>query len=539
MWFVIATASAQTFTDAASPDLSAQTFRPTVVGGHLLWVDEVGAVSDPLFRADALFHYTNDPLSYESVDGTETRLVSDILEADLMGSASLGPTQLGLVVPIYVYQAGIEERAPALGDVAIDGRLVPLRRGDVSPVGVSLGGRLWIPTSTAANALALGEGAYELSAAVDADVGPVLLAANVGTRGGPRAELESVVLNDAFLARAGAVYRFDEQTGAGLETSATLPYSAPLSTAGATDWEWLASGYRSFGDWKLRGGVGSGITHGVGSPDFRVLVGVGWSLPQPEPAPAPVVAPAPPPAPVIVDTDGDGWMDPDDPCPNEPEDLDGVRDDDGCPEPEVAVRLRVVDPDGNLVETARTRISGVDGAGGGDRRVELVPGTYRVEGNAPGFEAASLEVVVAEPGGEIALVLQPEVGAKVVVTRDRIDLRESVLFATASARILPASDDLLSQVAQILADYPEIELLRIEGHTDSRGDAAYNLKLSQERAASVRQWLIDHGIAGDRLESEGFGETRPLDPAQTAEAWALNRRVDLTIARWVEPAIEP
>ncbi|MCB9687714.1 MAG: OmpA family protein [Alphaproteobacteria bacterium] len=539
MWFVFASASAQTFTDAASPDLSAQTFRPTVTGSHLLWVDEVGATSDPNFRADALFHYTNDPLVYEGVDGTETRLVSDVLQADLMGAASFGPAQLGLVVPIYVFQAGIEERAPALGDLAIDGRLA-LRRGS-SPVGVSLGGRLWIPTSTAANALALGEGAYELSVAVDGAAGPVLLAANLGTRGGPRNELEDIVLDDGFLARAGAVYAFDERTGAGLETNLSLPYSAPLSASGATDWEWLATGYRSFGDWRLRGGVGTGLTHGVGSPDFRLLVGLGWTLPQAEPAPepVPVVVPAPPPEPVVVDTDGDGWLDPDDPCPTEPEDLDGVRDDDGCPEPEVAVRLRVVDPGGNILDTARSRIVGIDGVGAGERRVELIPGTYRVEGSAPGYEAAALEVAIAEPGGEIDLVLQPASNAKVVVTRERIDLRESVLFQTASARILPASDDLLGQVAQVLHDYPEIELLRIEGHTDSRGDAAYNLKLSQDRAASVRQWLIDHGIAAERLESEGFGETRPLDPAQTAEAWAKNRRVDMTIARWVEEPVEP
>jgi OOP family OmpA-OmpF porin len=75
-----------------------------------------------------------------------------------------------------------------------------------------------------------------------------------------------------------------------------------------------------------------------------------------------------------------------------------------------------------------------------------------------------------------------------------------------------------------------VRRVRIEGHTDNRGDDAYNLQLSQERAASVRAYLVKQGVAAKRLSSIGYGETQPLDPRETEEAWSQNRRVDF----WVE-----
>jgi outer membrane protein OmpA-like peptidoglycan-associated protein len=77
--------------------------------------------------------------------------------------------------------------------------------------------------------------------------------------------------------------------------------------------------------------------------------------------------------------------------------------------------------------------------------------------------------------------------------------------------------------------------VRIEGHTDSIGGASYNLKLSKERAASVRQYLIDRGIAADRLTSEGYGESQPIaannkpNGADNPSGRAKNRRVELEV----------
>ena len=121
---------------------------------------------------------------------------------------------------------------------------------------------------------------------------------------------------------------------------------------------------------------------------------------------------------------------------------------------------------------------------------------------------------------------------KVELKADRIDIKGKVYFDTAKATIKSDSFDLLNEVAQVLKDHPEILKLRIEGHTDSRGSASYNLQLSTDRAASVRQYLIDQGVGGDRLVSEGFGETQPIDPRENATAWEQNRRVVFFVEEW-------
>ena len=72
--------------------------------------------------------------------------------------------------------------------------------------------------------------------------------------------------------------------------------------------------------------------------------------------------------------------------------------------------------------------------------------------------------------------------------------------------------------------------IRVEGHTDSQGSSSYNLDLSQSRADSVRLYLIEQGIAGDRMRARGFGEEQPIDSNETADGRAANRREPTT--RW-------
>ncbi|MCA9494542.1 MAG: OmpA family protein, partial [Myxococcales bacterium] len=175
--------------------------------------------------------------------------------------------------------------------------------------------------------------------------------------------------------------------------------------------------------------------------------------------------------------------------------------------------------------------------GGAEQMRERGPGTYGLDASAVGYDPVHQDLVVADSSVVLDVTLSPAAKpGKIVVTRERIDLKESIQFETASAKIKSASNGLLDEVVTVLRDYPEIRVLRIDGHTDSRGSDSYNLELSKQRAASVRQWLIDHGIEADRLTSEGFGETRPLDDRNVAEAWAKNRRVEMTIEEWVDQA---
>ena len=103
-----------------------------------------------------------------------------------------------------------------------------------------------------------------------------------------------------------------------------------------------------------------------------------------------------------------------------------------------------------------------------------------------------------------------------------------IYFDTGSASLLPASDPTLAAVAALLKAEKDWTVA-VEGHTDNRGGADYNLALSQKRAEAVRAALIErYGIDPDRLTATGFGETRPVETNDTIEGRARNRRVELS-----------
>lgn len=101
----------------------------------------------------------------------------------------------------------------------------------------------------------------------------------------------------------------------------------------------------------------------------------------------------------------------------------------------------------------------------------------------------------------------------------------NILFDFDKADIRPESFVILDEVSDYLGDNADIRM-EIQGHTCSMGTAAYNLGLSDRRAASVKRYLVDKGVETGRLETRGFGLTRPVAPNDTEENRALNRRVE-------------
>jgi outer membrane protein OmpA-like peptidoglycan-associated protein len=104
-----------------------------------------------------------------------------------------------------------------------------------------------------------------------------------------------------------------------------------------------------------------------------------------------------------------------------------------------------------------------------------------------------------------------------------------VLFDTGSANLKPGAREKLAKVAGILLSHPGLKL-QIEGHTDSVGSAEYNQRLSENRADSVRTYLVGQGIASNSVGTTGFGETMPVASNDTPAGRQQNRRVELIVS---------
>ncbi len=209
------------------------------------------------------------------------------------------------------------------------------------------------------------------------------------------------------------------------------------------------------------------------------------------------------------DTDGDGVPDSRDACLLEPEDKDGYLDDDGCPEPDNDLDGipdgkdkcpdEAEDPDGFQDD---------DGCPDPDNDGDTVPDVDDACPNTPG-----------QPGGE-----HPGCPGLVVVTAKEIRITQQIQFDFGKASIKPVSFPILTAVKDVLEANPKVTL-EVQGHTDNIGNAALNQKLSEQRADSVRAWLVSKGIDASRLVSKGYGPSQPIQPNTTDANRALNRRV--------------
>lgn len=120
---------------------------------------------------------------------------------------------------------------------------------------------------------------------------------------------------------------------------------------------------------------------------------------------------------------------------------------------------------------------------------------------------------------------------RVVLTPSSIQIGDKVQFATGKAEILPPSFGLLDEVAKVFVDNPQIEVVQIEGHTDSTGTAAINRTLSQQRAESVLKYLAAKGVAKGRMVAKGFGPDKPIADNGDDVGREKNRRVEFNIIK--------
>jgi len=237
-----------------------------------------------------------------------------------------------------------------------------------------------------------------------------------------------------------------------------------------------------------------------------------------------------------LDKDGDGVPDYQDKCP----DVKGVAALQGCP-----------DKDGDGITDAEDKCPDVAGLAAlqgcpdadGDGVTDLsdkCPGTpagVKVDATGcpldrDGDGVPDYQDRCPDRAGPASNKGCPEIKAE---TKKRLqEATKSINFEFNKAVLLPSSYPTLKDLAAIMAEYPDYTM-SIAGHTDSKGADDYNLRLSYDRAASARTYMLSQSVPADRIESRGYGETKPVADNATAKGQALNRRVEFDLYLTGEP----
>ena len=231
------------------------------------------------------------------------------------------------------------------------------------------------------------------------------------------------------------------------------------------------------------------------------------------------------------DTDGDGIIDGNDSCP----DVAGLAEFQGCPDTDGD---GIADKDDACPEVAGPKaLNGCpdadgDGVADKDDKCPQVKGP-KENGGCPwpdtdGDGVLDKDDRCPDVKGTVANNGCPEISEEQIMKLNAY--AKTILFNSGKATFQQQTYPVLQSIVAILKEYPSSKF-SIEGHTDSDGKDAMNQKLSEERAAAVKNYLIENGISSDRLTSAGFGETRPIDSNKTKKGKANNRRVEVKLVK--------
>jgi uncharacterized repeat protein (TIGR01451 family)/MYXO-CTERM domain-containing protein len=534
--------------------------------------------------------YENDPLVLQRTDVERTEvgsLVADQISGEMVGSLGLwNRLQLGLAVPLVLMQSdnlsggtATMPTAPqgsfALGDLRLIPKVKLLTQGAFG-VDLALWAAFTVPSSSgdgfAGDTNVTFAPALALSRRFDTGM---RFGANAGWRTREKRTSLDLEVNDELFAGVGLGYDFATRGGPPVGVDAAFSLATAANDA-------FGAFNRNYAEVKLGTTIdipgpasgfvagGFGVAEGYGTPDWRALAGVRVDTNKQE-------EPAPPP---IPDTDGDGYKDDVDGCKLEPEDFDKFEDENGCPDTDD-------DKDGILDPADKCRLDPED-----LDKFEDEDGCPETDNDKDGLldtvdkcpiEPEDLDKFqdddgCPDPDNDQDTVLDaqdecPEIAGPVEnkgcpwpdrdgdgvidkfdncptwkgtpenngcaskqlvkITESKLELYDTTYFATNKTTIQKRSFRMLDQVAMVLKAHTELKI-EIEGHTDDRGSNASNLKLSQGRADSVKNYLLKKGVDASRLSSTGYGEDRPIDTNKTAKGRAKNRRVEFMATRIIE-----
>ncbi len=553
-------------------------YQPAPIGDALFASPAAGIGEHFAVDAGLLFSFADAPLALRRLDGatgTYTdagKIVSYQAVLHLRASVSLASrVKIEADVPMTVAQGGdspsvggVSVASPSgssMNDLRVGARFVALPQYGLLPA-ASLSFSAWMPSGDESAYTSSGSARFEPRLVIGADYERLVWSASVGRMFSDpsRGLLGSEVTFAGGV--AGRIDRFQigpEVFGSVLvdrEPGKSEGSPVALSQRGGASLEALLGAKGQFGPLTVGLAGGLGFLRGPGTPDFRLIGEIsirpqeikkappGWSpfgdeakevakgtdgssavKPATKPAAGDAASVKPPP-----DMDGDTVPDADDACPRIVGDPSPGAKKRGCPP----------DRDGDGIWDAEDRCP--------DRPGVVADGDKN--GCPPDTDGDTIvDPDDACPNEKGPATQDPKTSGcptSVRVEGSQIVILQQVNFETAKSRILPQSFSLLQQVADVLAQHPEIARVAIDGHTDDRGAVASNLELSRSRAVSVMRWLTEKGVDARRLEARGFGPKRPIDDNKTEAGRAKNRRVEFQIkkrtdkgaAGWVDGPIE-
>jgi OmpA-OmpF porin, OOP family len=540
---------------AQSAGFALNRYEPSERGSEWFMNESLDLRGDPRFAAGLVLDYARKPLVIYTPDGDErAAVVGHQLFAHVGAAVTLiDRLRFGVNLPVAAFQDGddnatlVADNATTIGDLRLsaDVRIA----GEVrDPVTFAGGLQLWAPTGSQDAFTGDGKVRVRPRLMLAGDIGAFTYAGQTGLlfRARDEAFEQSPLGSEVTLAVAAGARLLEGNlvVGPELATSTVVTESDAVFARTTTPLEVIAGAHYTIDkSWRVGAGIGPGLTRGLGTPQFRALASIEWiqplatkeeALPPPPPPDrdgdnildledacpdvpgVPTDNPATHGCPPPGDRDGDSILDPVDACP----DVRGVASEDpklhGCPPP---------DRDGDKVIDAEDACPDEAGVRTDDPKTNGCPPPKDRDGDGILDEEDACPDL-AGPSNE-----DPKKNGCPVahVDKGQIRIREQVQFAYNSARILASSNFILEAVKNILASHPEIKKVQVQGHTDNKGAAAYNLNLSKRRAESVMKWLVDNGIDKSRLEAKGFGKNQPIDTNDTEEGRANNRRVEFHI----------
>jgi outer membrane protein OmpA-like peptidoglycan-associated protein len=463
--------------------------------GHLRW--------SGLATAD----YAHDPLVIEGRRGSQRELQTIVshelvLKLDftlalwnralLFAGFDVVPLLKGPTIPggFPVSPAG----GGGFGDVSVGARVRLL--GEAQDF-FSLAAQATLIAPTSGDAAYRGEGGVAVRPELIAQLRPkyVRINANLGFMVREDQPLLNARVGDELRYAVGVGYPINERLEAMAELWGGHTFK-DVRARTATPFEWLLGAkYNTVQGLYAGLGVGTGFTHGIGAPDARVVMQLGYLSRKDKDG--------------DPDRDRDGIADRNDACPDQPEDRDGFEDEDGCPD---------LDDDHDAIP---------DSSDSCPREPEDRDG-YADEDGCPEPDNDGDGVLDRDDACVVVPGVPEQRGCPaqaVVETESSLHVLEQVHFENNKAVIMPDSEGTLGHVKELLDAHPEITAVRIEGHTDSVGEDDRNFVLSKARAAAVGSWLVKHGIERKRLAAWGCGEKHPVADNSTLEGRAQNRRV--------------